>query len=400
MMDQLSDPGLRQADSRNAEMRKPPSRRGLYWRLAIMAAVLVVIFGAVYGFEKFKQSMISQMFSHKPPPTPVAVVKAVREPVPRYLDSIGTASAINQVTASPQVPGRVLKILFESGAVVKAGDPLVQLDDGAERADLANFQSQAKLAEVNLARAQTLANEKYGTQANVDQQRTNLEVARAGLARTQVMIDQKLIRAPFAGSLGIRQIDVGRYVSAGTPIVTLTDLDRLYVDFTLPENQRASITVGLPVEVRADAFPDRVFQAEISTIEPQIDPLTRAIKLRATMPNPDRLLQPGMFARARVVLPPQGDAVTLPETAVDYTTYGESVFIVQEDKDAEGKPIYKAVQSFVDVGARYQGKVAIVKGVKEGDRVVDGGQIRVQNGALVAPTENDSLSKPPVTPLQ
>ena len=399
-MDQMTDPVLRPADRRTAEHPQTPSRRGLYWRLAIAAAILVAVFGAFYGFEKFKQSMISQMFSHKPPPTPVAVVTATLESVPRYLDSIGTASAINQVTVSPQVAGRVLKILFESGAVVKAGDPLVQLDDGTERADLANFQAQARLAEVNLARAQSLAKEKYGTQANVDQQRMNLEMARAGMARSQVLIDQKLIRAPFGGSLGIRQIDVGRYLSPGMPIVTLTDLDRLYVDFTLPENRRASLNAGLPVEVRADAYPDRVFQAEVSTIEPQIDPLTRAIKLRATLPNQDHLLQPGMFVRARVILPPQGDAVTLPETAVDYTTYGESVFIVEEGKDAEGKPTYKAVQTFVDVGARYEGKVAITKGVKEGDRVIDGGQIRVRNGAAVVPSENDSLNKPALTPLQ
>jgi multidrug efflux system membrane fusion protein len=304
------------------------------------------------------------------------------------------------VTVSPQVAGRVVKILFESGAVVKAGDPLVQLDDGTERADLANFQAQAKLAQVNLSRAQSLAKEKYGTQANVDQQYMNLETARAGMARSQVLIDQKLIRAPFGGSLGIRQIDVGRYVSAGTPIITLTDLDRLYIDFTLPENRRASLNVGLPVEIRADAYRDRVFQAEVSTIEPQIDPLTRAIKLRASLPNPDHLLQPGMFVRARVILPPQGDAVTLPETAVDYTTYGESVFVLEEGKDAEGKPTYKAVQTFVDVGARYEGKVAITKGVKNGDSVINGGQIRVHNGAAVVPTENDSLNKPAAIPLQ
>jgi multidrug efflux system membrane fusion protein len=400
-MDQLTDPVLRSSDRRTATVeRRETSRRGLYWRLAIAAAILIVVFGAFYGFEKFKQSMISQMFSHKPPPTTVAVVKATLEPVPRYLDSIGTASSISQVTVSPQVAGRVVKILFESGAVVKAGDPLVQLDDGAERADLANFQAQAKLAQVNLSRAQSLAKEKYGTQANVDQQYMNLETARAGMARSQVLIDQKLIRAPFGGSLGIRQIDVGRYVSAGTPIITLTDLDRLYIDFTLPENRRASLNVGLPVEVRADAYRDRVFQAEVSTIEPQIDPLTRAIKLRASLPNPDHLLQPGMFVRARVILPPQGDAVTLPETTVDYTTYGESVFVVEESKDAEGKPTYKAVQTFVDVGARYEGKVAITKGVKNGDSVINGGQIRVHNGAAVVPTENDSLNKPAAIPLQ
>jgi multidrug efflux system membrane fusion protein len=365
-----------------------------------MAAILLVVFAGFYGFERFKQQMIAQMFSHRPPPATVAAVKATLEPVPRYLEGIGTVTAINQVTVSPQVSGRVLKILFESGATVKAGDPLIQLDDGAERADLNNFEAQARLAEVNLSRAQALAKEKYGTQAAVDQQRMNLETARAGSARSQVMIDQKLIRAPFGGVLGIRQVDVGRYVGPGTAIVTLTDLDRLYVNFNLPEHRRASIAIGLPVEIRGDAFPERTFQAELTTIEPQIDPQTRAIKLQATLVNPEHLLQPGMFVRARAILPPQGDAVTLPETAVDYTTYGESVFLIQEDgKDDAGQPRYKAVQSFVDVGARYQGKVAITKGVQAGDLVVNGGQIRVQNGAPVVPTENGALNPPTTTPL-
>lgn len=394
-MDQMTEPS-RQI----IEPRQPPSRRQTRRWLIIMAAILALVFGAVYGFEQFKQAMIGKMFSVKPPPTPVAVVKAVMAPVPLYFESIGTTTAVSQVTVSPQVAGRVLTILFESGAVVKAGDPLVQLDDGAERADLANFQAQAKLAQVNLQRATVLAKDKYGPQSAVDQQQSNLDVARAGIARSQVLIDQKLIRAPFAGTLGIRQIDVGRYVSPGNPIVTLTDLDRLLVDFTLPEHRSASLSTGLPVEIRGDAYPDRVFMAKLTTIEPQIDPLTRAIKLQATLDNPEHALQPGMFVRARTILPPQGDAVTLPETVVDYTTYGESVFIVEPDgQDDAGTPRYKAVQTFIDVGARYEGKVAITKGVKEGDLVINGGQIRVHNGAPVVPTENDSLNKPAITPL-
>lgn len=371
-----------------------------FW-FAIVAAILLVLFAAVYGFEQFKQQMIGQFLSAKPPPSPVAVVKAALAPVPRYFESIGTTTAVSQVTVSPQVAGRVVGILFESGAVVKAGDPLVQLDDGTERADLANFQAQAKLAQVNLQRAIALAKEKYGPQANVDQQQSNLDVARAGIARSQVLIDQKLIRAPFSGTLGIRQIDVGQYVSPGNAVVTLTNLDRLLVDYTLPEQRRASLSAGLPVEIRADAYPDRMFKAELTSIEPQIDPLTRAIKIQATMENPGHLLQPGMFVRARTILPPQGEAVILPETVVDYTTYGESVFVVQQDgQDDAGAPRYKAVQTFVDVGARFEGKVSITKGVSAGDLVINGGQVRVQNGMPVVPTENDSLNKPAVTPLE
>lgn len=394
-MDQMTEPSLQ-----TIGQRRSPSRRRMRFWLIVMTAILVGVFGAFYGFELFKQFKIGQSFSVKPPPTPVAVVTAVLAPVPRYFESIGTTAAVSQVTVSPQVSGRVLAILFESGAMVKAGDPLVQLDDGAERADLANFQAQAKLAQVNLQRATVLAKDKYGPQSNVDQQQSNLDVARAGIARSQVLIDQKLIRAPFAGTLGIRQVDVGRYVSPGTPFVTLTDLDELLVDFTLPEHRSASLSIGLPVEIRADAFPERVFMAKLTTIEPQIDPLTRAIKLQATLDNPEHVLRPGMFVRARTILPPQGDAVTLPETVVDYTTYGESVFILERDgQDESGNARYKAVQVFVDVGARYEGKVAITKGVKPGDLVINGGQIRVQNGATVVPTENDSLNKPTITPL-
>lgn len=366
-----------------------------------MTAIVLVVLGGFYGFEKSRQKKTGEFFAaNQPPPTRVAAVKAVSEPVPRYFDGIGTATAVNQVTVSPQVSGRVLKILFESGATVKTGDPLIQLDDGTERADLANFQAQARLAEVNLSRARALAKEKYGTQANVDQQLSNLEVARAGIARSQTLIDQKLIRAPFNGTLGIRQIDIGQFASAGMPVVTLTDLDTLLIGFTLPENVSASLSTGLPVEIRSDAYPEKALAAKLTTIEPQIDRQTRAIKLQATMANPDHLLQPGMFVRARVVLPPQGDGVTLPETAVDYTTYGESVFLIQENgKDAEGKPLYKAVQSFVDVRTRYEGKVVISKGVKEGDLVVNGGQLRVFNGAAVVPTENDALNPPAVMPI-
>jgi multidrug efflux system membrane fusion protein len=381
--------------------QQPSRRRKLVW-VFIVTAILLVVLGGFYGFEKFREKMIGEFFAaNKPPPTPVATVKAELVPVPRHLDGIGTVSAINQVTVSPQVAGRVQEILFDSGATVKAGTPLVQLDDGIERADLANFEAQARLAEVNLARAKALAKEKFGPQANVDQQRSNLEVARAGIARTKTQIGQKLINAPFNGTLGIRRVDIGQYVSAGMAIVTLTDLDTLYISFTLPENQRANLSTGLPVEIRSDAFPDRVFKAELTTIEPQIDPQTRNIRLQATMANPDHLLQPGMFVRARVVLPPENDGVTVPETAVTYTTYGESVFLIEENgKNPDGKPMYKAVQAFVDVATRYEGKAVITKGVKAGDMVVNGGQLRVFNGAAVVPTESDALEPPAVTPVE
>lgn len=396
-MDRMTEPSLQTTGHRP----QPSRRRKLTWMI-IMAGILVLVLGGFYGFEKFREKMIGEFFaSNQPPPTTVAAVKAVSAPVPRHLDGIGTIVAADQVIISPQVAGRVIKVLFESGATVQAGDPIIQLDDATERADLATFQAQAKLAQVNLQRAAALAKEKYGPQSNVDQQQSNLDVARAGIARSQALIDQKLIRAPFSGTLGIRQIDVGQYVNPGAPMVTLTDLDHLFADFTLPENTRSRLKPGLPVTITGDAFPDKTFKAELTTIEPRIDPLTRAIKIRATLTNPEHLLQPGMFVHTRVVLPSNENSIILPETAIDYTAYGELVFKIEENgKNAEGQPLYKAVQTFVDVSVRFDGKAAITKGLEAGDLVVDGGQLRVQNGAAVVPKEGDALNKPSVVPTE
>lgn len=380
----------------------PRAKPKLVRWFVIIGVILVVVLGAFYGFEQMRKKGIAAYFAgNKPPPTTINVALAQSEPMSRFFDTIGTVAAINQVTISPQVSGRVVKLMFESGATVKAGDPLIQLDDASERADLANYAAQAKLATANLNRARTLASEKYATQASVDQQQSTLDVARAGIAKAQALIDQKLIKAPFPGDLGIRQIDIGQYVAPGTPAVTLTNLNVVYVDFTLPEQTRGQLTVGLGVEISADAFPGKSFLAKITTIEPQIDPQTRAIKVRASLDNPERLLQPGMFARARVVLPPQPDVITLPETAVDYTVYGQSVFLIKEDgKTADGKTKYKAEQTFVTIGSRQNGKVAIVKGLNAGDMVANAGQTRIFNGAAVVPSDNGGLTTPTQTPVQ
>lgn len=399
-MDQQNMSATHAAPSPSSQSPRPKPKL-VRW-LVIVGLILIVVLGAFYGFEQFRKNAIAQFFAgNKPPPTTINVALAQSEPMSRFLDAIGTVAAVNQVTIAPQVAGRVVKLAFESGASVKQGDALVQLDDATERADLANYQAQAKLATANLQRARTLAQEKYATQASVDQQQSQLDVARAGVARSQALIDQKLIKAPFAGDLGIRQVDLGQYVGPGTAIVSLTKLDQVYVDFTLPEQARSQLNVGLPVQISADAFPGKSFDAKISTIEPQIDPTTRAIKVRATMDNPERLLQPGMFARARVVLPPQPDVITVPETSVDYTVYGQSVFLIQEDgKDEKGQAKYKAVQTFVTAGTRQNGRVAIVKGLNAGDMVANAGQTRIFNGSAVIPSDQGGLTPPAQTPVQ
>jgi multidrug efflux system membrane fusion protein len=380
--------------------RRPPATRGkLILRLSIMALILIVVFGGFYGFEKFREAKIAAIFANmKPPPVPVSAAAAVATTMPRYLPGIGSLAAVHQVQVSPEVGGRVTKIFFAPGAQVHAGDPLIQLNDQPEQGDLANFQAQARLAQINVTRAKELASRQNGPVANVDTFQSQLDQANAAIAKTQALIAQKLVRAPFDGVLGVRQADLGQYVTAGSLLVTLTDLDTLYVNFTMPEQNRAALVIGQQVEVTADAYPGKVFAAQLSVIEPQVSADTRAIKLQATLANADHRLLPGMFANARIVLPPQTGVVTAPETAVDYTLYGDSVFIIRQDGEDSGKPVFKVKRSFVKTGERFDGKVAILSGLAAGDRIVTTGQLKLIDGAIVVPDDSAALAAPATIP--
>jgi len=382
-------------DAGRATTRRPKTVR---WFL-IMALLLTLVLGGLYGFNRFRQQAMATFFANnRPPPAQISAVEVETETVPRFATGIGSVSAIHQVTINPEVGGRVTKIFFEPGATVKAGDPLVQLNDAPDRGDLANYQAQAHWAETTLQRSSELAKHQYEARETVDQKQSQLDQARAQIIKTEALIEQKLIRAPFSGQLGTRQIEVGQYLTPGARIVTLTDLSMLYVNFTLPSQIRAQISVGQQVNVTADAFPGRVYTAEITTIEPQVSADTRTMTVQATMRNPDNSLLPGMFVNAAVVLPPQPDMVVLPETAVDYTLYGDSVYVIQEDgKDAKGNPILKAVRTPVKTGARWDGKVAILNGLKPGLRVAAAGQIKLQDGVQVAVTGSPA-PQPPAHP--
>jgi multidrug efflux system membrane fusion protein len=370
--------------------------------LVIITLLLGLLGFGLWSFNEMRRQGTAAFFAgNVPPPTPVAAAPAQSGPLPQFLGGIGTVTAIRQVDVSPEVEGRVVEILFEPGAAVGQGQPLVQLNDAPERADLASFRAQVALAEANLQRTQRLARSDFATQATLDQNQALLDQARAGIARTEALIAQKLIKAPFAGQLGIRQVELGQHVEPETELVTLTDLDRLYVNFTVPEQARAAVQAGQPVEITVDAYPDRRFEARLTTVEPQIDPATRTIKLQATMANPDRLLLPGMFANARIVLPPHPDVVTVPETAVTHTLYGDSVFVVrQEGTDKDGNPLRKAVQTFVRTGEVVNGRVAVLEGVAAGDLVVASGQLKLQSGAPVRVVAESALAIPAQPPVQ
>jgi multidrug efflux system membrane fusion protein len=379
----IPDHVLRDRGSTGRTVTRQP--RTIRWFI-IVGLLLAIVLGGLYGFNRFREQAIAAFFANsKPPPAQISAADVTSESVPRFATGIGSVTAVHQVTINPEVGGRVNKIFFEPGTKVKAGDPLVQLNDAPDRGDLANFEAQARWAETTLQRSSQLAQRQFEARETVDQKQSQLDQARAQIIKTEALIAQKLIRAPFSGELGTRHIEVGQYLTPGAPIVTLTDLSMLYVNFTLPSQMRSEISVGQRVNLTADAFPDRTFTAEISTIEPQVSADTRTMTVQAMMRNPDNGLLPGMFVNAAVVLPPQPDVMVLPETAVDYTLYGDSVYVIREDgKGADGHPLLKAVRTPVKTGARVGGKVVILQGVEPGERVIAAGQVKVQNGARVA----------------
>jgi multidrug efflux system membrane fusion protein len=374
---------------------KPRARpvRMVRWFI-IVGLALVLLVGALVGFNAFRSHMIAQFFANnKPPPSNVSVAEANAEVIPNLLTAVGDLAAVHQVNVTSDVSGRVTDIMFTPGAHVKAGTPLVQLFDAPDQGDLANFKAQATVGQLSLDRAKQLAARQFGPQATADQAQAAYDQALAGIAKTEALISQKLVRAPFDGELGVRHIDLGQYLSAGTQIVTLTDLSVLYANFTVTEKDSAQLKVGQVVRIAVDAYPGRTFEGKITTIEPQVATDTRNIHVQATIANPDEVLKPGMFATTTVVLPDKPPVVTVPETAVDYTLYGDSVFLITEKKGDDGKSSLTAVRTFVQTGNRIKGRAEILKGLKPGDQVVAVGQLKLQSGAAVV------ISKDPLPPI-
>jgi membrane fusion protein, multidrug efflux system len=371
---------------------QPRAQRKVFGATALVLIVVIAAFIAYHRFEAAGQA--ARMAFHMPP-TPITAVTAEVRPVAKYLSGIGTLQAVRQVTVAPEVAGSITQIMFTPGATVNAGDPLVQLNDAPERGDLASFEAQARVAGANLDRDKQLSAREFQSRMVVDQQQALRDQAAAGIAKTQAQIAQKLIRAPFPGQLGVRQVNVGGYVVAGGPIVTLTDLNQLWANFTLPEQVSSQIRVGQEAELKADAYPGRVFKAKVTAIEPQISQQTRTILVQATLDNPDHALLPGMFANVSVTMPDAPPMVVVPETAVDFSLYGDSVFVVHEEKAADGAPVLKVMRSFVKTGDHFDGKVVILSGLAGGDRVAKSGQTRLNNGTVVTVSPDDPLTNQP-----
>jgi membrane fusion protein, multidrug efflux system len=379
---------------------KPRARpvRMLRWFI-IVGLLLVLLVGALVGFNAFRSKMIAQFFANnKPPPSTVTVAEAKSEVIPNLMIAVGDLAAVHQVNVTSDVSGRITAIMFTAGATVKAGSPLVQLFDGPEQGDLASFKAQATGAQLALDRAKQLAARQFGPQATADAAQATYDQANAGIAKTEAIISQKLVRAPFDGELGVRHVEVGQFLTAGTQIVTLTDLSILYANFTVTEKGSAALKVGQTVRIGVDAYPGRSFEGKITAIEPQIATDTRNIRVQATIDNPDHILKPGMFTTTTVVLPDKPPVVTVPETAVDYTLYGDSVYLITEKKEDDGKTSLTSVRTFVRTGNRIDGRAEVLSGLKAGDRVVAVGQLKLQSGAAVVISADPAPQVPATTP--
>src|SRR5258705_1625171 len=297
---------------------KPHKRpvRLVRWFLIVGLLLAAVVSGLGFFKFVFLPNLFKEIFSKPPPPTSVSIVEAKSEVIPNLLIAVGDLAAVHQVNVTTVVTGRITDIMFTAGSTVTAGSPLVQLFDGPEQGDLASFKAQATVAQLSLDRAKQLAARQFGPQSTVDSAQAAYDQANAGIAKTQAIISQKLMRAPFDGALGVRHVEVGQFLTAGTQIVSLTDLSVLYANFTVTEKGSAQLKVGQTVRILVAAYPARTFEGKITTIEPQISADTRNIRVQATIANPENILKPGMFATTTVVLPDKPPVVTIPVTTV------------------------------------------------------------------------------------
>lgn len=354
-------------------------------RMVLMLVLTALVLGGVFGFEAFKSSMIrSVMASLANPPQTVSTMTASTEEWQPQLEAVGSVRAVNGANLSGQVAGIVSGLHFDSGADVKKGDPLVELESADDIAHLDALKATAALAKIVFDRDSKLVKTNYVSQQQVDTDRANLLNAEALAAQQQALVGYKSIKAPFAGRLGIRQVDLGQYLSAGTAIVTLQQLDPIYIDFYVPQQSLAQIKVGQAVSAKVDTFPNRKFGGEISAINSLVDTATRNVQVRATVQNKDKLLLPGMFATVDIDVAAAQRFVTLPQTAIAYNSYGDIVYLVDDEgKDGNGEPQLVARQTFVTTGSTRGDQVAVLDGVKDGDVVVTAGQVKLRNGVPV-----------------
>jgi len=372
-------------------------------RMVIMLAAAAIVFGGIFGFQAFKAAMIKKfMKSMSAPPQTVSAAKAEYSPWQPQIEAVGSLRAVKGADLSLEVSGVVDSISFNSGDDVKQGAVLLKLRSDDDAAKLVSLQATAQLNELTYERDLKQFKIQAVSQATLDTDVANLKNAKAQVAEQQAVLDKKTLRAPFDGHLGIRAVDLGQYLGAGTMIVTLQALDPIFVDFFVPQQSVDQVRLGQDVTVRVDAFKDRTFGGKISAINPKVDSSTRNVQVRATLDNPDHKLLPGMYATVDIATGAPQDLVTLPQTAITYNPYGDTVYVVDgTGGQSAGKTQLIARQTFVTTGPTRGDQVAVLKGVEPGEMVVTAGQIKLHNGSpvLINNSIRPTADAAPVVPL-
>ena len=372
-----------------------PRRR---WRSVTLAiCLLIAIGGFVFGIKVLQ---IGKMMSTPMvmPPTTVSSAVVKEEDWAPTLSAIGSVSAVQGAVVSAELGGVVAEINFQSGGVAKKGDVLMRLDSSAEEAQLHTAEADLELAKANLDRERDLAVRKVVSKQELDTAQSTFGQKQGAVDNMRAFITKKQIRAPFDGMLGIRQVNVGQMINSGQQVVQLTALDRVYVDFALPQQNLPQLAAGYEARVHADSLPGREFKGKVTAINSMVDNVTRNISLQATFDNPDHELHPGMFVKVEVILPNKSKTLVIPGSAVSYAPYGNSVFVIDNKKDPKtGKESQSLRQAFVRIGEARGDFVAVTEGLKAGDVVVSTGVFKLRNGMPVV-INNDLAPKPQLNP--
>jgi membrane fusion protein (multidrug efflux system) len=379
----------------NRPMQSPPKRRrkGIVIAIAMLLAIGVFVFGT-----KFLQ--IGKMMStpHTMPTTTVTSASVKEEDWAPRLTAVGSVSAVQGAVVSAELAGVVSKINFDNGGEAKKGEVLMKLDASQEEALLRSAEAEAQLARTDLERSRDLAMKKVVSGAELDSAQSKFRRLNAVVDQMHSSIAKKTVIAPFDGQLGIRQVNIGQMINAGQQVVGLTALDPVYVDFALPDQYLSKLSKDLEVTVRSDAFPGRLFKGKLTAINSMVDPVTRNVPLQATLENPDHALHPGMFAKVEVALAETKKTIVIPGSAVSYAPYGDSVFVIEKQKDPKtGKESEMLRQQFARIGEARGDFVAVTQGLKAGQTVVSTGVFKLRNGMAVT-VNNDLAPKPELNP--
>ena len=352
-------------------------------RMFLVLGVMAILLTAL-GFLKFKQIETAVHASaFQPPPEAVTTIVVQREQWPATMSAIGSMEAVHGVTVSADLPGTVAKIDFDSGKAVQVGDVLIELDTRQERAQLAALEAQRDLARVNFERSQKLAAQGVISRVDFDQATAQQKSTEANVAEIRATIERKTIRAPFTGILGIRKVNLGQYLSAGSAIVSLQSLNPIYVNVGVPQQAAGQVPVGRKLRITTENVAGKVFTGAVTAIDSIIDEGTRNVQIQATLSNPRGELRPGMFVQVELPLGASRPVISLPASAISYAPYGDSVYVVTDLKDPKGTTYRGVRQQFVKVEGSRGDQVGIVSGLNPGDEVVSSGVFKLRNGAAV-----------------